>query len=89
MTVASSTLAVNIREATDRPVRQTPVNAKTIVHRLYDKVMTIRPLIRQQVMHMLLKVSYEMEQAYKGLMEMMEILISIGSGFKMLLKHKH
>jgi serine/threonine-protein phosphatase 2A regulatory subunit B' len=61
---------------------------KTILHRIYGKFMVIRPVIRNQVMNLLLKITYEYEN-HNGLTELLEILSSIISGFNSPLKPEH
>ena len=46
---------------------------KTILHRIYEKFMRLRPYIKEQVMNLLLKVTYEME-SHNGMTELLEIL---------------
>ena len=46
---------------------------KTILHRIYGKFMRLRPYIKEQVMNLLLKVTYEME-SHNGMTELLEIL---------------
>lgn len=46
---------------------------KTILHRIYGKFMRLRSYIKEQVMNLLLKVTYEME-THNGLTELLEIL---------------
>ncbi len=61
---------------------------KTILHRIYGKFMVIRPQLRNQVMNLLLKVTYEQEN-HNGLTELLEILSSVVSGFTIPLKNEH
>lgn len=61
---------------------------KTILHRIYGKFMSLRTPIRNQVMNLLLKVTYEHE-THNGLTELLEILSSIISGFAAPLKPEH
>lgn len=61
---------------------------KTILHRIYGKFMFLRTPIRNQVMNLLLKVTYEHE-SHNGLTELLEILSSIISGFAAPLKPEH
>ena len=61
---------------------------KTILHRIYGKYMDLRPYIRQQVMNLLLLVTYDKEE-HNGLTELLEILSSIISGYATPLKPEH
>jgi serine/threonine-protein phosphatase 2A regulatory subunit B' len=61
---------------------------KTILHRIYGKFMSLRTPMRNQVMNLLLKVTYEHE-THNGLTELLEILSSIISGFAAPLKPEH
>jgi serine/threonine-protein phosphatase 2A regulatory subunit B' len=61
---------------------------KTILHRIYGKFMRLRPYIKEQVMNLLLKVTYEME-SHNGMTELLEILQSITQGLSVPLKPEH
>jgi serine/threonine-protein phosphatase 2A regulatory subunit B' len=61
---------------------------KTILHRIYGKFMRLRPYIKEQVMNLLLKVTYEME-THNGMTELLEILQSITQGLSVPLKPEH
>lgn len=61
---------------------------KTILHRIYGKYMPLRAYIRQQVMNLLLLITYEKEE-HNGLTELLEILSSIISGYTSPLKEEH
>lgn len=58
------------------------------MHRVYGKYMILRPYIRQQVMNLLLFITYEKEE-HNGLTELLEILSSVISGFNSPLKEEH
>jgi serine/threonine-protein phosphatase 2A regulatory subunit B' len=61
---------------------------KTIMHRVYGKFMVLRGYIRQQVMNLILLITYEKEE-HNGLTELLEILSSVISGFGVPLKEEH
>ena len=61
---------------------------KTIMHRIYGKYMVLRGYIRQQVMNLVLLITYEKEE-HNGLTELLEILSSVISGFGTPLKPEH
>lgn len=61
---------------------------KTILHRVYGKFMVLRNYIRQQVMNLILFITYEKEE-HNGLTELLEILSSIINGFATPLKEEH
>ena len=52
---------------------------KTILHRIYGKFMGLRTYVRQQVMNLLLLITYEKEE-HNGLTELLEILSSVITG---------
>jgi serine/threonine-protein phosphatase 2A regulatory subunit B' len=53
---------------------------KTIMHRIYGKFMVLRAYIREQIMNLVLFITYEKEE-HNGLTELLEILSSVISGF--------
>lgn len=61
---------------------------KTIMHRIYGKVMPLRGSIRGCVMNVFHRVIYEGER-FNGLAELLEILGSIINGFAVPLKEEH
>jgi serine/threonine-protein phosphatase 2A regulatory subunit B' len=61
---------------------------KTILHRIYGKYMRLRPYIKEQVMNLLLCVTYDCEP-HNGLTELLEILQSITQGLSVPLKPEH
>lgn len=61
---------------------------KTIVHRLYGKIMPLRVHIRHAMVDMFHRVVYENERSH-GLSELLEILGSIIHGFAIPLKAEH
>lgn len=61
---------------------------KTIMHRIYGKFMVLRGYIRQQVMNLILLITYEKEE-HNGLTELLEILSSVIAGFGSPLKDEH
>ena len=61
---------------------------KTILHRIYGKYMSQRPLIREKVMNLLLLITYEKEE-HNGVTELLEILSAIISGYASPLKPEH
>ena len=61
---------------------------KTILHRLYGKFLKLRPYIKQQIMHLLLRIVHDNE-AHNGLTELLEILSSITSGLTTPMKMEH
>lgn len=63
---------------------------KTILHRIYGKFMAIRPVIKHQIMNVLLKVVYTYNiETHNGLTELLEILSSITSGLTTPMKPEH
>ena len=63
---------------------------KTILHRIYGKFMAIRPIIKESIMNVLLKVVYQYNvETHNGLTELLEILSSITSGLAIPLKPEH
>lgn len=52
---------------------------KTILHRIYGKLMPLRKLIKEQIMFLFLRITQEAE-THNGLTELLEILSSITSG---------
>lgn len=61
---------------------------KTILHRVYGKYMSQRPLVREKVMNLLLLITYEKEE-HNGVTELLEILSAIISGYGSPLKPEH
>lgn len=61
---------------------------KTILHRIYGKVMALRSFIRKSIQHVFLKFIYETE-VHNGVSELLEILGSIINGFALPLKEEH
>lgn len=61
---------------------------KTILHRIYGKFLDLRSYIKQQIMNLLLRVTYDAEP-HNGLTELLEILSSITSGLAIPLKTEH
>lgn len=61
---------------------------KTILHRIYGKVMPLRGPIRQAIMIVFHRVVYENER-HNGIAELLEILGSIINGFAVPLKEEH
>lgn len=61
---------------------------KTILHRIYGKVMPLRVPIRKAVMNVFHRVVFE-NQRYNGVAELLEILGSIINGFAVPLKDEH
>lgn len=61
---------------------------KTILHRIYGKVMPLRVHIRQAMVDLFHRVVYENERSH-GLSELLEILGSIIHGFAIPLKDEH
>ena len=63
---------------------------KTILHRIYGKFLAMRPVIKREIMNVLLKVVYQYNiETHKGLTELLEILSSITSGLTVPLKPEH
>jgi len=58
------------------------------MHRIYGKFMVLRTYIREQVMNLILLITYEKEE-HNGLTELLEILSSVISGFTAPLKEEH
>ena len=91
VTIASAISSTFIKQMVDLFDSEDPRERdylKTILHRIYGKFMTLRNVIRTQVMNLLLKVTYEYEN-HNGLTELLEILSSIISGFNVPLKPEH
>ncbi|XP_061664968.1 serine/threonine-protein phosphatase 2A 56 kDa regulatory subunit beta isoform isoform X1 [Syngnathoides biaculeatus] len=61
---------------------------KTILHRVYGKLLGLRAYIRKQINHIFLTFIYEAEQ-FNGVTELLEILGSIINGFAQPLKAEH
>jgi serine/threonine-protein phosphatase 2A regulatory subunit B' len=61
---------------------------KTILHRIYGKFMPLRPVIKWQIMNLLLRIISDAEN-YNGLTELLEILGSITNGLSVPLKPEH
>lgn len=61
---------------------------KTLMHRIYGKFMPLRTQIREQIMNLLLRVTYECD-SHNGLTEVLEIFSSIVSGYTVPLKEEH
>ncbi|KAK9503917.1 hypothetical protein O3M35_010377 [Rhynocoris fuscipes] len=61
---------------------------KTILHRIYGKIYTIRPFIRKQISDIFYSFIYETEH-HNGIGELLEILGSIINGFALPLKRQH
>ncbi|XP_051920271.1 serine/threonine-protein phosphatase 2A 56 kDa regulatory subunit beta isoform isoform X1 [Hippocampus zosterae] len=61
---------------------------KTILHRMYGKLLGLRAYIRKQINHIFLRFIYESEQ-FNGVAELLEILGSIINGFAQPLKAEH
>ncbi|KAL3310869.1 hypothetical protein Ciccas_010558 [Cichlidogyrus casuarinus] len=61
---------------------------KTILHRIYGKLVNLRPFIRKQINHIFLRFIYETE-SHNGIAELLEILASIINGFQVPLKEEH
>eukprot|EP00923_Selenidium_pygospionis_P060486 GHVN01106431.1.p1 GENE.GHVN01106431.1~~GHVN01106431.1.p1 ORF type:complete len:443 (+),score=50.61 GHVN01106431.1:604-1932(+) len=62
---------------------------KTILHRIYGKIMPLRSFIRKAIQHVFFKFIYENEEAHNGISELLEILGSIINGFALPLKEEH
>ena len=61
---------------------------KTILHRIYGKLMPLRKLIKEQIMFLFLRITQEAE-THNGLTELLEILSSITSGLQTPLRQEH
>jgi serine/threonine-protein phosphatase 2A regulatory subunit B' len=61
---------------------------KTILHRIYGKLMALRSFIRKSIQNLFFKIIYECEQ-HNGIAELLEILGSIINGFALPLKEEH
>ncbi|KRX48485.1 Serine/threonine-protein phosphatase 2A 56 kDa regulatory subunit alpha isoform [Trichinella murrelli] len=61
---------------------------KTVLHRIYGKILGLRAFIRRQINHIFLRFIYETEQ-FNGVGELLEILGSIINGFALPLKAEH
>ncbi|KAF4656419.1 Serine/threonine-protein phosphatase 2A 56 kDa regulatory subunit delta isoform [Perkinsus chesapeaki] len=61
---------------------------KTILHRIYGKMMAMRAFIRRSLQHFLLRIISE-SASHNGVAEMLEILGSIINGFALPLKEEH
>ena len=61
---------------------------KTVLHRLYGKVMSLRPFIRKSIQTVFFRIIYDGEN-HSGVSELLEILGSIINGFAVPLKNEH
>ena len=61
---------------------------KTILHRIYGKLMALRSFIRKSIQNLFFKIIYECEK-HNGIAELLEILGSIINGFALPLKDEH
>ncbi|BET01225.1 serine threonine-protein phosphatase 2A 56 kDa regulatory subunit [Nesidiocoris tenuis] len=61
---------------------------KTIVHRLYSKMLGLRAFLRKQIGYIFLRFAYETEK-FNGMNELLEVLGSIINGFAQPLKEEH
>merc|ERR1719424_1283782 len=61
---------------------------KTILHRVYGKIMTLRLFIRKATQNLFYRIIYDNE-THNGVPELLEILGSIINGFAMPLKEEH
>jgi serine/threonine-protein phosphatase 2A regulatory subunit B' len=61
---------------------------KTILHRIYGKLMALRSFIRKSIQNLFFKIIYECEK-HNGIAELLEILGSIINGFALPLKEEH
>ncbi|VDP06816.1 unnamed protein product [Soboliphyme baturini] len=61
---------------------------KTVLHRIYGKILGLRAFIRRQINNIFLKFIYETEN-FNGVGELLEILGSIINGFALPLKNEH
>ncbi|KAF7232988.1 hypothetical protein EG68_09182 [Paragonimus skrjabini miyazakii] len=62
--------------------------AKTILHRVYGKLVSLRSYIRQLIDNIFLRFVYE-EDGHNGIGELLEIMESIINGFQVPLKDEH
>merc|ERR1719191_2442848 len=61
---------------------------KTILHRIYGKIMALRLFIRKATQNLFFRIIYDNDQ-HSGVPELLEILGSIINGFAMPLKEEH
>eukprot|EP01069_Polyplicarium_translucidae_P005312 Polyplicarium_translucidae@DN2761_c0_g1_i1.p2 len=61
---------------------------KTIVHRVYGKIMALRAFVRKAIQHVFFRFIYEVGM-HNGISELLEILGSIINGFALPLKEEH
>ncbi len=61
---------------------------KTILHRVYGKFMSMRTMIKELIMHTLLRITHDQDK-HNGLTELLELLVSISNGFQVPLKLEH
>lgn len=61
---------------------------KTILHRIYGKIMQPRPFIRRSIMNVFHRFVYETHR-HNGIAELLEIIGSIINGFAVPLKNEH
>ncbi|KAJ1791433.1 serine/threonine-protein phosphatase 2A 56 kDa regulatory subunit delta isoform [Coemansia sp. RSA 1938] len=61
---------------------------KTVLHRIYGKMLNMRSFIRKSINHIFLQFIYE-TQRHNGIAELLEILGSIINGFTVPLKEEH
>eukprot|EP00042_Codosiga_hollandica_P019621 m.61155 g.61155 ORF g.61155 m.61155 type:complete len:586 (-) comp49424_c0_seq1:328-2085(-) len=62
---------------------------KTLLHRLYAKLLHLRTFIRQTVNHIFHKFIFEKPGTHNGIAELLEIFGSIVNGFTLPLKEEH
>lgn len=67
---------------------------KTVLHRIYGKVMALRSFVRRAIQHHFFRFTYEQRDdggpiSHKGIGELLEILGSIINGFALPLKEEH
>eukprot|EP00177_Eucheuma_denticulatum_P005515 GFKZ01010027.1.p1 GENE.GFKZ01010027.1~~GFKZ01010027.1.p1 ORF type:complete len:483 (-),score=69.41 GFKZ01010027.1:464-1912(-) len=85
ITVEFVTAVVDLFQSEDPRERE---YLKTILHRIYGKVMPLRVPIRKAIMNVFHRVVYE-NQRHNGVAELLEILGSIINGFSVPLKDEH
>ncbi|PVZ96477.1 hypothetical protein BB558_007652 [Smittium angustum] len=61
---------------------------KTVLHRIYGKILSLRSFIRKSINHIFLQFIYESDR-HNGITELLEILGSIINGFTIPLKDEH
>eukprot|EP00730_Choanoeca_flexa_P016139 TRINITY_DN7567_c0_g1_i2.p1 TRINITY_DN7567_c0_g1~~TRINITY_DN7567_c0_g1_i2.p1 ORF type:complete len:610 (+),score=115.56 TRINITY_DN7567_c0_g1_i2:69-1898(+) len=62
---------------------------KTVLHRVYGKMLNLRGFIRRSIQHIFLELVYEPPYKHNGIAELLEIIGSIINGFTTPIKPEH